>query len=233
MDETRAPAGRPLFSPSRLEPKTVLTACLVVLLVGVLVYVAWKTPIAIEITFVSALVAVALDRPIERLQRRGWKRGPAIGAIMVAFVAAVTAIAVLVIPALVGQARGLAVLVRNLPSTLSHTWVAQKIDITREVARIKALWSAHAEAIAGRALSFLGGAVQLIGALFAMLVVTIFMLVFGPDAKARLLAEAAPLRRPRYERILHDAYTSLGGYLSGLSIIILCNTAVTSLFLAI
>jgi len=221
-----------LFSPSRLEPKTVLTACFVALLVGILVYVAWKTPVAIAITFVSALLAVALDRPIERLHRRGWNRGLAIAAILTGFVAVVAAIVVLLIPALVNQGRGLAVLLHDLPATLAHTWIARKIDIAKEVAHVKALWSSHAEAIAGRAVSLLGGAVQLIGALFAILVVTIFMLVFGRDAKARLLDEAAPVRRPRYERVLHEAYVSLGGYLSGLSIVILCNTAVMSIFLA-
>jgi predicted PurR-regulated permease PerM len=213
MDEISA-QGRPLFSPSRLEPKTVMTACFVVLLIGLLVYVAWKTPVAIAITFVSALLAVALDRPIQWLQRRGVKRGLAIGTILLIAVLVVAAIAVLLIPALVRQARGLFGLLHELPT-----------------ARLKALWTQHAEAIAERALSYVGSAVQVIAALLATLVVTIFMLVFGRDATDRLLREVVPNRRSRYQRMLHDAYASIGGYLSGLGVIMLCNTAVMSIFL--
>ncbi len=76
LDDTRS---RPLFAPSRLEPKTVFTACLCVLAVVVLVYTLWRTPFSIGITLIAGMLAVALDRPIRFLERHGLSRGAGIG----------------------------------------------------------------------------------------------------------------------------------------------------------
>ncbi len=214
MEDTR---GRPLFAPSRIEPKTVLTACLIVLGVAILVYALWRTPIAIGITLVAGMLAVALDRPIRWLERLGCPRGIAIGIVSLLFVVVMAAFGWILIPALVAQTRGLIDLARRVP----------RID------RLQALWLQHQAMIVGRALSYARSAVQLVAALLMTLIVAIFMLVFGRPAVARVLDEATPARRPRYRRMVREIYSSVSGYLSGVSVLVGCNAVVMSAFLAI
>jgi predicted PurR-regulated permease PerM len=214
MDDTRS---RPLFAPSRLEPKTVLTACLCVLGVVVVVYALWRTPISIGITVIAGMLAVALDRPIRFLERHGLPRGAGIGIVSVLFVVVIAAFGWILIPALIAQTRGLLELVRRVP----------------HIDRLESLWLQHQAEIVGRALSYARGALQLIGALVMMLIVAIFMLVFGRPAVARLLDEATPSRRPRYQQMVREIYASVSGYLSGVSVLVFCNAVVMSGFLAI
>jgi predicted PurR-regulated permease PerM len=59
------------------------------------------------------------------------------------------------------------------------------------------------------------------------------MLIFGGRVIRAALAEARPERRQVYESVLHKIYRSIGGYLSGLTLICTINATLTITFLAI
>jgi len=59
------------------------------------------------------------------------------------------------------------------------------------------------------------------------------MLIFGGRVIRAALAEARAERRPIYENVLRKIYRSIGGYLSGLTLICTINATLTTTFLAI
>jgi len=59
------------------------------------------------------------------------------------------------------------------------------------------------------------------------------MLIFGGRVIRAALVEARPERRQVYESVLHKIYRSIGGYLSGLTLICTINATLTTTFLAI
>ena len=82
-------------------------------------------------------------------------------------------------------------------------------------------------------LTALGGILTLAGALVTIFFLTVFMLIFGGRVIRAALAEARPERRQIYESVLHKIYRSIGGYLSGLTLICTINATLTTTFLAI
>jgi predicted PurR-regulated permease PerM len=66
-----------------------------------------------------------------------------------------------------------------------------------------------------------------------LLLLTIFMLLFGRDLVTAMLAEASARNRKRYERIVQTVYDSVGGYVGGLIGICSINAVLTTTFLAI
>ncbi len=82
-------------------------------------------------------------------------------------------------------------------------------------------------------LTALGGILTLAGALVTIFFLTVFMLIFGGRVIRAALAEARSERRQIYENVLHKIYRSIGGYLSGLTLICTINATLMITFLAI
>ena len=82
-------------------------------------------------------------------------------------------------------------------------------------------------------LTAIGSVLSALGALVTLLLLAIFMLLFGRDLVAALLAEASPSNRQRYERIVEKVYSSVGGYVGGVIGICSINATLTTVFLAI
>ena len=80
----------------------------------------------------------------------------------------------------------------------------------------------------------IGGALSTIGALVTLVLLAIFMLLFGGDLIKAALAEASShVNRERYQRVALAIYRSVGGYVGGVLAICSINAILTTTFLAI
>jgi predicted PurR-regulated permease PerM len=79
----------------------------------------------------------------------------------------------------------------------------------------------------------IGGLVKAAAGLVTLLLLAIFMLLFGGNLVSSLLAEVSAANRTQYERIVKNVYRSVGGYVEGLLAICSINAGLTTTFLAI
>ena len=82
-------------------------------------------------------------------------------------------------------------------------------------------------------LTAIGGLLSAMAGLVTLLLLAIFMLLFGRGLVVATLAEASPPNRRRYERVVEKVYGSVGGYVGGLIGICSINATLTTIFLAI
>lgn len=229
------------FARSQVAVKTVLTVSLTVAAVALVAWLLSHALVSIGVFIGAALVAVALDHPIQLLQRRGVPRGLAIALVILALVAVITGIAFLLVPVAVEQIRELVDKAPELLAQLRETrlWkmFASRLGLEALVSGRAPSGGAGPPPFAAGAVSggisairsIFGGAVLLFTGTFGI----VMMLVFGKELIRALLAETLPPQRERYERVLGKIYGSVGGYISGLAIIAAVNAAATTAFLGI
>ena len=232
--EVRSPLG----NPSQVTLKTVFTVCFAVLLVVVLVALILKAEVAIILTGLSALIAVALNHLVVFLMKRTRiRRGPAIALVLILSLVAMTALALIVIPAAITQGQALFTQAPDIAEKIRASHLFQLLDERFHVLQqLKRQSNNPAELATGALPSLLvavTGAFSLLGAMLTLTFLTVFMLVFGPGLLQRMLEQALPERRVRYDRVLGKVYDATGGYLGGLTFICTINATLTTTVLAI
>ncbi|HEX2678442.1 MAG TPA: AI-2E family transporter [Polyangiales bacterium] len=223
----------------QLQLKTVVSVCLIVLLVAAIVAMLLRALLVLALTALSMLIAVALDHPARALQRRRVPRGIAIAIVLGSVLAVLVAIVAMLVPPAVEQGSQLVErapqLLRSVEgSSLFHTLdahlgLSQWLHGTQDGARIPSIVGGAAMPL----LSVLGGTLNLVVAVITVSFLTTFMLIFGEPLVYAALDEARPERRELYRSMLAEIYGSLGGYIGGLLAICTINATLTTLFLAI
>lgn len=235
MEPERPRLGPRLFAPSRLNLKTVLTACSGVTLFAAALFVLWHTRLALLLTVLGVLVAVPLDHAVRRLERRGVRRWHAVTGVLAALVALVVGLLWLIVPAAAAQ---LGALTEDGPRLLDdirqsdiYQHLSRHVDLDRVVESGKEEVREHPEELAQTAFS----AMQVVGGaaagLLAVLVLASFMLVYGSSVVRWLVELTVPEHRPRYRRALERIYHAIGGYIAGAFTLVCLNTLATTLFL--
>ena len=227
----------PEVQPSQVTFKTVFTVCGGVLIVAALVWAASHAVLAITLTIMSALLAVALDHVVSYLERLGVRRMLAIVVVTVLGLALLAAFGFTVIPAAISQGKALAEEAPQLLRDAQATRLFRSVDAQLQIAeRLEELQRRLPDLVEGAAsplLTALGGVLTFAGAAMTIGFVTIFMLVFGARIVRTALDEARVERRATYARLVEKIYGSIGGYLGGLMLICTINATLTSTFLAI
>ncbi len=222
---------------SQVTVKTVLTVTFTVLGIALGVYVLSRTLVSLGIVVAAALASVALDHGVNALQKRGFRRGWAILAVLFALVGLLVGLGWLVVPE---AARQLEQLVQRLPELfedLRGSRLFRELDERFGLGRVL-------EGRAGAPPQIPEGAVEtsvralrmLVGGTIVALTLAftvIFMLTFGGGLVRRLHEEAVPSHRERYERFLTHVYEAVGGYIAGLSILAVAHATVNTVVLAI
>jgi predicted PurR-regulated permease PerM len=211
-------------------------AALAVLGIGLGAWFLFHARIALILTVLALLIAVALERPVRWLQGLGLPRALAIAAVMLLALGALAGVVLILVPpaaAQVGQ------LVQSGPALLEkvqHSEVYRFLDrhfsigrlLSPRGSRLPDLGKLVNPAVAV-AEAVLGGVVGLVTILF----VVIFMLGSGRELVGSALGSARPENRDRYARVIGQLYRSLGGYVGGLLVIVLANATFAGVFLAI
>jgi predicted PurR-regulated permease PerM len=231
------PAPNREVAPSQVTLKTVFTVSLGALLVVAMVWALIHSLVAIALTAAAILIAVALDHGVTWLVRRGWRRPLAIGLVTLLGLGFVVGLAFTVIPPAVDQGKALVQQAPTLVRTARQSRLFRRLDQQYHIAaRIEQAEKSLPDMLEGAAtplLSALGGLLSLVGALVTVFFLTVFMLIFGGRVIRALVEETRIERRSIYENVLRKIYRSIGGYLSGLTLICTINATLTTIFLAI
>jgi predicted PurR-regulated permease PerM len=222
---------------SQVSVKTAFTVSLTALAVGVGAWVVFHAPFTIGLTAGGLLIAVALDRGVSWLERHHVPRSLGIASVMTAVVAMIVGVAWLVFPPAINQGSRL---VSRLPQTIGgirHSAAVEQLDRYLDVdAVLKQIEDRAPTLVQGAitpALDVARTALHIAFALVTILFIALFALVTGRPVVGALLDQAAPDRRGRYERVLWQIRRAVGGYVTGLFLLVASNAVGTSIFLAI
>jgi predicted PurR-regulated permease PerM len=217
--------------------KTVFSVSFAVLLVVSLVWALVHSVVAIALTGAAILFAVALDHGVAWLVRRRLRRDLAIAVVALAALGLVVGLAFTLIPPAVDQGKALVQQAPSLVRTARQSRLFVRLDqqyhLAKRIEQAEKELPKMLEGAASPILAALGGLISLAGAAVTIFVLTVFMLIFGGRVIRAALAEARAERRPVYENVLRKIYKSIGGYLSGLTLICTINATLTTIFLAI
>ncbi|MCP3063078.1 AI-2E family transporter [Myxococcus sp. K38C18041901] len=222
---------------SQVTPKTVFTVCFAVLAVLALVVLVVRTRVALTLTGIAALIALALEHGVSRLQRWKVPRALAIALMLTGALTVLATLALLVIPATAAQVDALVVQwpqlwqevresrpFRGLNSRLHNLgWIRPLEDATPQLAT---------GTLPSLLMYALGSMVGLVGGALSVFFLVVFMLVFGGGLLKRMLDLPKPEHRLRYVRVMRNVYRATGGYLTGLTLICTFNALLTSAVLA-
>jgi len=196
-----------------------------------------RTLLAVTLTAAAVMIAVALNHGVSALMRRRVPRAWAIPAVLVGAFCVVVALGFTVIPPAVNQGKalvlGLPDIIHKAQGTRLFHALDARLHIAKSLLSFEQRLPQMLEETAAPILSLLGGVLSGVAAVVTVMVLAIFMLIFGGDLVHEWLRETLPSRRPRYSVIVDKTYASIGGYLMGLAVICFANAACTTAFLAI
>ncbi len=215
----------------RATATVVLTAAAIAVVIRAL----WRAQLALTLTVLALLVAVALDRIVAWLEARGLRRGLAIAAVMLAVVGTLAALGLLFVPPAIRQMQQL---VQSGPGLLRGFEHGSAYEFLRRHAataldELRQRGPALASRLVGEALSIATAVAEAIAGLVTLLFVVVFMLASGRQLVWSALAKARPERRPIYADVLRKLYRSLGGYIGGLFLLVLSNMLFSGVFLGV
>ena len=218
------------MSRSQISLRTVFTVCFGVMLWVVLVYGAYHTRFALTLTLLAAMIAVALDHAVAMLQRRRLARWMAIAVVCLLVVAVGVLIGAIVIPTAVNQmqvlARSAPELVDNVRNTQTFAVLDQRFGVNAAIDRL----GKEAPALL---LGAVNAVLDVVVAAIAVVLLALFMLIFGAPLIERLVTEIQPTRSERLREVLATVYRMLGGYVVGIIVIAAFNSVATAIFLVI
>jgi len=231
------PEPNPELQPSRVTLKTVFTICFGVLLVVGLVMAVIHSLVAITLTYTALLLAVTLDHVVKRLMHLGLKRSLAIAVVSVSLAGLLVGLGFTLIPPAVFQCK---TLVAQAPAYIHSARGSRLFDrlntrfhLADHIQKLEKNLPTMLEGAATPILTAVGGVLSLIAAAVTVLLLMVFMLIFGGRLIHAALDEARPESRNMFGDVLDKIYRSIGGYLGGLTLICAVNTALTTGFLAI
>ncbi len=231
------PSPRLSPRPSQVSLKTVFTVTLGAFAIWATVSFVGRTMLALTLAIASLMIAVALDHGVSLLKRRSLPRGPAIAVVLLACGGVIVGLGFTVIPVAVSQGKALFLRLPDIflavRSTRLFHGVDDRIHIARQLADFERQLPKMLEGAAAPVLAVLGGVLSAVAAVATVVILTIFMLIFGGELVHEFLRETLPQRRSLYTALMEKIYRSIGGYLLGLGLICLVNATLTTIFLAI
>ena len=204
------------------RPRTILLVIGLVLLVAIVLWVVWIARHVLTWVLVSLFLALALNPAVEWLQRHGLRRrGIASAVAYLLALGAVAGIAAAFIPTLVDQVNNFAHKVPDYVQDLTKGrgrlgFLETKYHV---VERLKqAVQSGGVKRLAGgagTALAVTKSVLTAIAATVTIIFMTFFMLLEGPAWMERIYGLLPEASQPRWRRVGHDVYRSIGGYVTG------------------
>jgi len=223
----------PARPASQVTLKTVFTVCFGVLAVTALVFFLLRTQVSVTLSLGAGMLAVAMNHAAEALTRRGLPRKVAVPAVVVTLLALSAGLSVMLIPPVASQAKALFAAAPMLWQKIQQTRLFLALDAHFDVAEQFRQAVPTAAGAVAPVLTAIGGLLSAMAGLVTLLLLAIFMLLFGRGLVVATLAEASPPNRRRYERVVEKVYGSVGGYVGGLIGICSINATLTTIFLAI
>ena len=225
----------------RFRPRAILVVLGIILAGIVLIEVVQAAKGILIWIFVAIFLALALNPAVESLQRRGVaRRGLAVGIVFIGAVLVIVAIAATIIPTLVSQVNDFVDAVPGYVEDLTAGrgklgFLERDYQITERVR--EALGEGGASKLlgfSGTALAVTKGVVTAVIATVTIAFLTFFMLLEGPAWVERFYSLLPAEQQPRWRKIGHDIYDTIGGYVTGnLAISLIAGVVSTAVLLAL
>jgi predicted PurR-regulated permease PerM len=228
LDPVRSPepaAAQADGTPARVvvvfNPRSILTALGV--LVGVVAAIEFTllAQAGLTLVMVALFLALALNPAVEFLQRRGLRRGMAVGAVYIVTLAIFALLGLVFIPPLVDQ---ITKLVEGLPNlvddlTKGHGplgFLERKYHVVERVrTATKGQSAGGLLGQAGTALSAVQGIATTVIGSIVIAFLTFFMLLEGPEWRRRCTELIPEAHRGAVERVGAGVYRAVGGFVTG------------------
>ena len=198
---------------------------LAILTLVVLTLLIWELRWVLLVLFGAVVLAVALDVPIQKLQRFGLPRPIALAAVLLVMVLGGSLVIQLLVPELIDQIQQLGALVPVVFSKL-QTMVANEPRLQSLTQNLPSQFSwERLQPVGTQLIGVAGGAANGVVQLLLMSLLAVLM-VLDPASHRRMLIAATPRpARPMIKRVLDQCRTALGGWLAGMTL------SATSVFL--
>lgn len=223
----------------RFRARTVLAVLGIVLAVAGLLQLLWLARQVITWILIALFFAVALNPLVEFLRRLGVRRrGLAIALAYVLVFTAALALGGTFIPILVEEVNDFVDAVPGFVEDLTEGrgrlgFLQTDYQIVDRVQEAVEGDIGRIVGISGTAVSVTKGIITAIVALVTIIVLTFFMLLEGPKWLERLFALLPEESRPRWRRVAHDIYRTVGGFVAGALLIAIVAGVTSSILLTI
>jgi putative heme transporter len=208
-----------------------------ILLAIVLVGVVVNARAGLAFIAAAAFLAAALNHGVHWLEEHKFPRWAAISTVMAAIIGVMLGGTLLLVPAVSKQVRAL---IHNAPSIVAsvressvYRTIDRQFNVTEQIENAQEQIPKALQRSLDPALKALGSVFSVAVGFVTIFFLTIFMLIFGGQLVEAALAEATPVNRIRYRRVLSKIYESIGGYLVGISLVCAVNATLTTTVLAI
>jgi predicted PurR-regulated permease PerM len=204
------------------RPRTIFAVLGITLAVAIVLYVLWISRHVLSWLLIALVLSLALNPAVEFLQRHGVKRRSlAAGITFVVALAAVGGLAALFVPTLVDQVDSLANKVPDYVHDLTHGrgrlgFLETRYHIVERVKdAVKGGGVGKFAVGAGAALTITKSVLTAVVATLTIVFMTFFMLLEGPDWMERVYGLIPEGKQPRWRKVGHDIYRTVGGYVTG------------------
>jgi predicted PurR-regulated permease PerM len=206
----------------RFRARTILSILGIVVAVAAALELIWIARDVLTWVFVALFLALALNPLVTWLQEKGLRRrGAAAGVTYLLAIAFIAGIAAIFIPTLVNQTNDFVNAVPGYVDDLTQGrgrlgFLQEKYHIVDRIRKaINEQGTTGVLGLSGTALAVTKGVITLVVAVVTIAFMTFFMLLEGPAWVERFYALLPAESQPRWRRIGHDIYRTVGGYVFG------------------
>jgi len=225
----------------RFRPRAILVVLGIILAGVVMIEIVQAARGILIWIFVAIFLATALNPAVDWLQERGVaRRGLAVAIVFVGAIVAIAALGATIIPTIVAQVNDFVDAVPGYVEDLTAGrgrlgFLEREYQLTERVR--EALSEGGASrllGISGTALAVTKGVVTAVVATVTIAFLTLFMLLEGPAWVERLYGLLPEEKQPRWRKVGHDIYRTIGGYVTGnLTISLIAGVVSTGVLLGV
>jgi predicted PurR-regulated permease PerM len=202
------------------RPRSILVAVGVVVAVAALLGFVFLAQAGLTLIAISLFLALALNPAVEFFQSRGMRRGAAVGAVYILALAFFTLLGLVFVPPLVTQIGNFIDATPGLVADLTRGhgplgFLETKYHVVEHVRRATSGNGDGFTAGAEPALSVVKGVATTLLGVVIIAFLTLFMLLEGPEWRARIMELVPARNRESAERVGAGIYSSVGGFVTG------------------
>lgn len=225
----------------RFRPRAILVVLGIILAAVVMIEIVLAARGILIWIFIAMFLALALNPAVEWLQQHGVaRRGLAVAIVFVGAILAIAALGITIVPTIVAQVNDFVDAVPGYVEDLTAGrgrlgFLEREYQITERVRDALSQGGAsRLLGISGTALAVTKGVVTAVVATLTIAFLTLFMLLEGPAWVERLYSLLSEEKQPRWRKVGHDIYRTIGGYVTGnLTISLIAGVVSTAVLLGV
>jgi predicted PurR-regulated permease PerM len=202
--------------------RTVLRLLLIVLAVALSLEIVWIAREVVAWIVIAVFLALALDPLVGWIERRvRVRRSLAIAITYALLLIVIVAVGATFIPKLIDEVNGFAQAVPGYLHDLTHGrgrlgFLERKYHIVEKVReQVKTGGAKKLFGLSGAAVELTKSVISVVAATVTIVFLTFFMLLEGRNWVDRCFSLIPEQSRPRWQKVGHDIYRTIGGYVTG------------------